>query len=66
MKTLEEQVIRAYAAAGSTLSHRFPMDHIVPDVARCVRCVIVLKAERFFPKGRIIVGVVWWRGDGAW
>jgi len=36
MKTLEEQVIKSYAAAGSTLSYRFPMDHALPDLDRCV------------------------------
>ena len=36
MKTLEEKVIRAYEAAGSKLSYRFPMDHVVPDIDRCV------------------------------
>ena len=42
MKTLEEKVIRAYEAAGSKLSYRFPMDHVVPDIDRCVYvCICV-------------------------
>lgn len=40
MKTLEEKVIRAYEAAGSKLSYRFPMDHVVPDIDRCVLRVL--------------------------
>ena len=37
MKTLEERVVQAYDKAGSRLSYRFPMDHVVPDIDRCLR-----------------------------
>jgi hypothetical protein len=33
---LEEEIIVAYASKGSKLSYRFPMDHIVPDIERCL------------------------------
>ncbi|GAB5037440.1 Hypothetical protein NocV09_07900100 [Nannochloropsis oceanica] len=36
VQLLEEKIISTYASKGSKLSYRFPMDHIVPDVERCL------------------------------